>query len=339
MPSAATTLAQPSSQLEQLQELYQHLKDRFHTTHDTASSWLRERSMNVEDFRTASQQLLAVTSLAGAVAMHKPVDTQVLEQLQSEPTEHHNRWLVEVTADEHQEILNKMKSFVTSPPGHLPRQEELYLEQQLTDMLGFEVLAELEGHRLNHSIGIMGGEQHLKRFPTDTLEQHDAVREAGIAPNRGAFGWFTDQGQLTAKAIEREKYYFAVQTLYLPDWNTNHAQLKPWYKFRKMIAINPAEEVAVVGVVGDAGPALSVKKQFGGSPEVIREAKIWSPKARGRVLLFFVDDPNDEIPLGVIDLSVASRQKLAARAAQSSEVATPGTPEAGASADITGEQE
>jgi len=55
-----------------------------------------------------------------------------------------------------------------------------------------------------------------------------------MAPNRGAFGWFTENGQLTEKAVQQEKYYFAVQTLYLPDWNTNHKELKPWYKFRKM---------------------------------------------------------------------------------------------------------
>ena len=173
-------------------------------------------------------------------------------------------------------------------------------------MLGFNVTAELEGHRLNHSIGIMGGEQHLYRFPTDTLSGHELFQEAGIAPNRGAFGWFTENGELTEKAIEMEKYYFAVQTLYLPDWNSNYQELKPWYKFRKMIVINPADEIAVVGVVGDAGPAQWVKKQFGGSPEIIREGKIWSPEAKGRVILLFVDDPEDKVPLGPIDLSSMS---------------------------------
>ena len=107
----------------------------------------------------------------------------------------------------------------------------------------------------------------------------------------------------------REKYYFAVQTLYLPDWNANHRELKPWYKFRKMIVINPAEQVAVVGVVGDAGPAMWVKKQSGGSPEVIMEGKIWSPKTRGKIILLFIDDPEDKIPLGPYDLKFRSEQE------------------------------
>lgn len=258
---------------------------------------------NKKDIKKTSQQMLAALSLAGQVAMNQPSDSNLASQIQAMMTDENENEASLMTKDEHFEILSKMVDFVHMPVGRLEKNDELYLEQQLTDMLGFEVVAELEGHQLNHLVGIMGGEQHLKRFPTDTLSQHDAFLEAGIAPNRGAFGWFTENGQLTSDAIMREKYYFAVQTLYLPDWNQNHAVLKPWYKFRKMIAINPTEEIAVVGIVGDAGPAQWVQKQFGGSPEVIREGKIWSPNAKGRVMLFFVNDPNDEIELGPINLS------------------------------------
>ncbi len=256
------------------------------------------------DLRTTSQQLLAALSLAGQVVLNQPNPEGVTPQAMAmERAEDEDaKLLAQVTEEEHQEIMAKMVGYANRAPGHLAKDEELYLEQQLSDMLGFPVAAELEGKRLNHSIGIMGGEQHLMRFPGDSLGQHDAYQEAGIAPNRGAFGWFTENGQLTERAVQREKYYFAVQTLYLPDWNQNHPELKPWYKFRKMIVINPSEEVAVVGVVGDAGPAEWVKKQFGGSPEIIREGKIWSPKAHGKILLLFVDDPEDQIPLGPINL-------------------------------------
>jgi hypothetical protein len=65
-----------------------------------------------------------------------------------------------------------------------------------------------------------------------------------MAPNRGAFGWFTENGQLTPEAVLREKYYFAVQTMYVPNWNSDHETLKPFYKFRKMIVINPMDQEA-----------------------------------------------------------------------------------------------
>lgn len=254
------------------------------------------------DLKVTSQQILAALSLAGQIALNQPNPQGKTLQVQAQEANEEDKLVSQATLEEHQEIMAKMVGFVNRPPGHLEKEEELYLEQQLADMLGFSVTDNLGGHQLNHSIGIMGSEQHLKRYPGDDLSQHDAYQEAGMAPARGAFGWFTENGELTAEAIAREKYYFAVQTLYLPDWNSNYQELKPWYKFRKMIVINPAEEVAVVGVVGDAGPAQWVKKQFGGSPEIIREGKIWSTKTAGKVLLLFVDDPENKVPLGPIDL-------------------------------------
>lgn len=288
------------------------------TTQAKIQAWLEEAQANVQKKTDAlrawakstippvsptAQQLLAAASLAGQVAMVQPIEKQVLAALQPKD-EAEATLLAAITREEHDAVFEKLTQFVQRPAGHLNQEEELYLEQQLSEVLGFRVTAELEGNRLNHSIGIMGGEQHLKRYPNDTLEQHDAYRESGIAPNRGAFGWFTENGELTATAIAREKYYFAVQTLYLPNWNTDHARLKDWYKFRKMVVINPFDQTAVVGVVGDAGPAMWVKKQYGGSPEVIREGKIWSKQAKGHVILLFVDDPENTIPLGPIDLHV-----------------------------------
>ncbi len=298
----------PPVKLDKLKNFYQDSKDRFHKTHSGASEWLTSRSIDVDDFRQKSQQLLAATSIAGSMIMNQPADVKLDQQQAPQERSKDDDLLAQINREEQELVLEKLNSIAQMAPGHIDGDEELYFEQQISDMLGFTVTAELEGHRLNHSIGIMGGEQHLFRYPTDSLENHDEYQSAGIAPARGAFGWFTENGELTADAIQREKYYFAVQTLYLPDWNSNYQELKPWYKFRKMVAINPAEQVAVVGVVGDAGPALWVKKQFGGSPEVIREGKIWSPKSRGRVILLFVDDPEDKIPLGPIDLSTQELQ-------------------------------
>ena len=294
------------SQILALQKIYSQAQTSYELNCQKIQTWLSSHNLDKIDVVTASQQTLAALSLAGQVAMTHPVSSDLLTTAQAAEQTTMSPILATISTEEHQAIIDKLVSFTQLPAGHLQKQDELYLEQQLSDILGFEVMAELEGKRLNHSLGIMGGEQHLKRFPTDTLEQHDAYREAGIAPNRGAFGWFTEQGQLSEKAIQREKYYFAVQTLYLPNWNTEHPHLKEWYKFRKMVVINPVEKVAVVGVVGDAGPAQWVKKQFGGSPEVIREGKIWSRETRGRVILLFVNDPNDEIPLGPINLEFAN---------------------------------
>ncbi len=291
---------------------YSAARQQYQSTSQKVNAWLSQHTAQLEKLRQTSQQALAAASLAGTIAMQNPSPLPSLEQVRAQVVASAGQSgqvatpaaseLNQMSQEEFDSIMAKLDQAVHQAPGHLERSEELYIEQQLSDILGFPVAAELDGNRLNHSLGIMGGEQHLKRFPGDGIDQHDAYQESGIAPNRGAFGWFTDQGQLTAEAIQREKYYFAVQTLYLPNWNTDHPYLKEWYKFRKMVVVNPAEKVAVVGVVGDAGPALWVKKQFGGSPEVIREGRIWSKASRGRVLLYFVDDPANQIPLGPINL-------------------------------------
>ncbi len=250
--------------------------------------------------QSKSQQILASLAMAGQVAMTTPVPST--NQNQSVVDEKTKAVALDISQQEHQEIIAKLSAYVNSPAGHLEKETELYLEQQLSEILGFKVRAELDGKRLNHSIGTMGAEQHLLRFPGDELQAHDAYLEAGIAPHRGAFGWFTQNGQLTKESILREKYYFAVQLMYLPGWGQDYQELKPWYKFRKMIVINPAEQVAVVGVVADAGPSMWVKKQFGGSPEVIREGRIWSPNSKGKVMILFIDDEEDQVPLGPISL-------------------------------------
>jgi len=293
-----------ADKLQQLDALYARVKNEVTSRYPQLRDWIRDQQASLSQLKSFGHQLMTSGAIAGSLLLQPELTTQAVQTLQP-PQDDHTKMVSTISAEEHQSILDKMKTLVQQPPGHLSTQDELYLEQQLSDILSFEVVAELDNHRLNHSTGIMGGEQHLKRFPTDSLEQHDAFLESGIAPNRGAFGWFTENGQLTPDAIQREKYYFAVQTLYLPTWNQDHAQLKTWYKFRKMIVINPAEEVAVVGVIGDAGPAQWVKKQFGGSPEIIREGKIWSTQSRGRVLLFFVDDPENKVALGPISLSQA----------------------------------
>lgn len=297
----SSTQSSSSDRLKHIQQVCDDVKTRFEEKHQDLMIWMKENEITFDDLRSVSQQILAATSFAGAVALNSPEGMKAVPQIHAQERSQDDL-LAAVTQEEHDEIFKKLESIVQMPPGHMEKETELYLEQQLSDVLGFEVTAEIEGQRLNHSTGIMGGEQHLYRFPGDSLAQHDAYQEAGIAPNRGAFGWFTENGELTDKAIDSEKYYFAVQTLYLPNWNSEYPTLKPWYKFRKMIVINPAEKIAVVGVVGDAGPAAWVQKQFGGSPEIIREGKIWSPKSRGRILLLFVDDPDDKIPLGPISM-------------------------------------
>lgn len=181
------------------------------------------------------------------------------------------------------------------------------------DIVGVSSKATLEGEHLNTTYGLIGAEQHLYRYPGDALSQHGSgsVLDEGIAPGLGAWGYFApSKTKLTPDLEEDEKWYAVVQTLYLPNWNTRARYLINWYKYRKVLIVNTLNGKAVVADVADAGPAAFTGKSFGGSPEVMNYLGGARYK-KGPVVIFFVDDPNNEIPLGPVDYGNIKLPELA----------------------------
>ena len=124
-----------------------------------------------------------------------------------------------------------------------------------------------------------------------------------MAPGLGAWGYFTNsQNSTIEKATERERYYIAVQTFLAPGFNKNPKEYTDFFKYRKMLVVNPQNGKAMVVVIGDAGPAQWTGKSLGGSPEVMTYLERYDGSQRGPVLYFFIDDPSDKIPLGPISL-------------------------------------
>jgi hypothetical protein len=206
-----------------------------------------------------------------------------------------------ISTKELQQLLAKaLAKVLPSTSRVLKEEEEEELSQSIAQVLGIKAVAELDGNRLNRQVGLIGLEQHLKRYPGDTL-QGRSFPQVGIAPHKGAWGYFaSNRASLTAAQAELEKYYVAVQTLYLPDWQSRLAELRDWYRYRKVLVINPANGAAVVAVVADAGPAQWTGKQFGGSPQVMHDLGFYPQRTKGRVVLLFVDDPENKVPLGPV---------------------------------------
>lgn len=210
-----------------------------------------------------------------------------------------------------------MNVFLISELSHLLPQhvQELTVEEEekigdvLTNRYGIKVSAELEGKRLNRSYGYIGAEQHLMRYPGDTIASHFTTPDeaaqfarSGMAPGRGAWGYFTPSfSEMTQKDIDREKYYIAVQTFLAPGYNQNLQKMYQWFKYRKMLVVNPHNGRAMVVVIGDAGPAKWTGKHLGGSPEVMRYLERVDGRSKGPVLYFFIDDPEGTIPLGPVE--------------------------------------
>lgn len=190
----------------------------------------------------------------------------------------------------------------------LTRSEEKDLTDILSTQFGFEVTAEIDNIKLNRNYGLIGGEQHLYRYPGDNLYAHAdnssdwaMYGSSGIAPGLGAWGYFAPSKEEFSEAGKlKERYYLAIQTFLTPGFAENVGKYRDFFKFRKMLVVNPKTGQAVVAVIGDAGPAEFTGKHLGGSPEVMEILGLATGPRKGAVLYFFIDDPSDTIPLGSV---------------------------------------
>lgn len=210
-------------------------------------------------------------------------------------------------------LISDLQKVLPEEMRELTPEEEAQVSNILSRDFKMPVSAELEGIRLNRSYGLMGAEQHLARYPGDTMATHfnppaggseDSQKyySSGMAPGLGAWGYFApSQYDLTQTDIDREKYYIAVQTFLAPGFDENVYKYITFFKHRKMLAVNPQNGKAMVVVIGDAGPGRSTGKHLGGSPEVMKYLERVDGKQKGPVLYFFIDDPNDTVPLGPIE--------------------------------------
>lgn len=205
-------------------------------------------------------------------------------------------------------LAKALKEVVPEEVRKLSVDEENKIVNVLSDELGIKAVPELEGIRLNRSYGLIGGEQHLYRYPGDNLYKHAENASdwamygpSGIAPGLGAWGYFaTSEGTFTKQDRDNERYYLAIQTFLAPGFAENTAKYRDFFKFRKMLVVNPKTGQTVVAVIGDAGPAEWTGKHLGGSPEVMHFLGLAGGSRKGPVLYFFLDDPQNLIPLGPI---------------------------------------
>lgn len=205
-------------------------------------------------------------------------------------------------------VISNLSKALPTEVRPLTADEEENIGEILSRDFGISVTAELDGIRLNRSYGLMGAEQHLARYPGDNMSSHFSSAEdsqkyysSGMAPGLGAWGYFTRSSyDMTEKDIEREKYYIAVQTFLAPGFHDNVKKYIEFFKYRKMLVVNPENGKAMVVVIGDAGPGESTGKSLGGSPEVMKYLERVDGAQKGPVIYFFIDDPEDTIPLGPI---------------------------------------
>lgn len=271
---------------------HKSLQNKLWDKHGTSLNWLT---------KSIPGRHLAVGSLGGLMLLTTPASPLLARQ---HPDTSH------ITSDEDNNLLlaNQLKDKVPSEMRALNPQEEVEVSRILSENFGFSVKTEIDGKRLNRSYGLIGGEQHLYRYPGDSLYKHAAnaedaamYQDAGMAPGLGAWGYFApSESQFSEKDKMKERYYIAVQTFLSPGFSERVAEYRDFYKYRKMLLVNPETGQSVVTDIADAGPSEYTGKHLGGSPEVMQALGLAGGSRKGAVLYFFIDDPGDSIPLGPI---------------------------------------
>ena len=269
---------------------HRRISESLWTKHKKHLNWLSENSKQ-----------LAVGSLGSLILISSP-GAQNLNPNQTVKTEEQS------LIDKSTFLITDLKNILPSEIRPLTSDEEASVSAVLSRDFNMNVRPEIEEKRLNRSYGLIGAEQHLARYPGDTMSSHfDSQEEtslyysSGMAPGLGAWRYFANSKEsMTEEENLREKYYIAVQTFLAKDFSQRFAEYRDFFRFRKMLLVNPDNGRAIVTAIGDAGPAAWTGKHLGGSPEVMSYLERYDGAQRGPVLYFFIDDPENKIPLGPV---------------------------------------
>lgn len=281
---------------------YQHLSDRWKARHQDLQRKLWDKHGESLRWLSNNYRQLVSGSLGGLMLLtgqiSNPFPPLPIVSAQS----------IAPKVDKKVFLISDLARVLPKDVRPLDADEEQKISDILSRIYGVKVTPELAGKRLNRSYGFIGAEQHLSRYPGDNLSSHfDSDEDSklywqqGMAPGLGAWRYFASSKEtLTHRDRDREKYYIAVQTFLSKDFNRRFAEYRDFYKYRKMLVVNPNNGRAMIADIADAGPGEWTGKHLGGSPEVMHYLERVDGSLKGPVLYFFIDDPNDKIKLGPV---------------------------------------
>lgn len=279
---------------------YHHLKKRWLKKHEEIEKKLKKSHREAVKSLAPKHHLLSSLIMASVPFM--AVTPAIIQ-----PAANAQQEIPHITREK---FVKKLETILPNKVEPLTPEQEFAVSKLLSDSFGVNVYPQLNGIRLNRNYGLIGKEQHLRRYPGDILHDHfdnklqaKLFSSAGTAPGLGAWGYFaSSKKDFTTLDMLREKYYIAVPTFLAPGFNEHVGEYGLFFKYRKMLVANPQNGKAVVADIADAGPAQWTGKHLGGSPEVMGYLEREDGAKKGPVLYFFIDDPNDTIALGPREL-------------------------------------
>lgn len=291
---------------ERISSAYSHLRNKWAKKHKKIQERLITKHGEAIHWITHNSKQVTLGSVGGLMLLSGSVNA-ALSTPPSFATRHEKAFM---DLDKSSFLITDLAKILPQEVHPLTDSEETAVSKILERNFGLKVSAIFLGKRLNRSYGFIGQEQHLARYPGDSIATHFQTSEDaekfssyGMAPGLGAWGYFAPTSDaITETDNMREKYYIAVQTFLAPGFLENVRDYISFFKYRKMLVVNPENGRGIVADIADAGPAEWTGKHLGGSPEVMQYLDRYDGAQRGPVLYFFIDDPSDNIPLGPIQV-------------------------------------
>ena len=284
---------------------YEHLKNKWTDRHKGLQERLWNKHKESLDWFLKNSKQFVVGSLGGLVLL----SNSGLANPAKVPLSYANEQPAK-NLDKKIFLISDLSKILPPEVVPLTPDQEKTIAQVLSQTFGFKVTTEMQGKRLNRNYGLIGAEQHLALYPGDGMNTHldnpndvSKFYSSGMAPGLGAWGYFAfSKGELSDLDKQREKYYIAVPTFLSEDFNSRFVEYRDFFKYRKMLVVNPNNGKAIIADIADSVPSSWTGKHLGGSPEVMAYLERYDGSQRGPVLYFFIDDKDDKIPLGPINL-------------------------------------
>lgn len=227
------------------------------------------------------------------------VHTTVKNNLVSENAVGQSKEVSSLTQEEKTTIFDKIAALCEQPQAVATREEQLYLDQQLSDLYGVPVSSTNTEHSLPIRAGRILAQSHQKRTVADDLEHHAQDRHALLSPHRSFYGWL-DTTAITKKSSLIEQFSIGLPLFILESWHTDPIATARWYKHKPVLLINPTLRLACIAVIGDIGPMHQQRYQLTGSPELLQAGKFWHPGCDGKAAIFFITAPLSSLTLGIL---------------------------------------
>ena len=170
-------------------------KDSFKKKYPHVDKFFKEKGLEISKLRQHSAKVIGAGALTGTLLFAPPTGIRALPSPQEIVDSLKDLKINNDTPNLPQKLLvDALKDLLPERTRPLDRSEEKSLEQIFENVVGVKTKANLDGEHLNTTYGLIGAEQHLKRYPGDVVPDQ--------APGRGAWGYFASSKAALTPQLE-----------------------------------------------------------------------------------------------------------------------------------------